>query len=419
VNAELPSALQDVVSDYAAEAAFCWASRDAALTQPHFALLYLDRIDRQLIAQLDGLATAGDSGAQAMGAITEESGALFAPAVLALQSQQHERLRAPFALAEANATLQRGLISAFGWVEPHYLRGIVKRLLSSQSSFHRVVGIRACAQHRMDPGLISARLFDAEDPAIRARALRTAGDLGKVEWVSTLTRYLSDEDPACRFWAARSAVLLGDRERALERLAGLANQAGPLRASALKLALQFLPLPEAHTLLQSFAHVAERKYELITGAGYTGDPKYIPWIISLMSDDATARAAGEAFSLITGVDLALLDLERKPPEDFEPGPNDDPEDTDVAMDWDDGLPWPDEKLVQGWWKKQGAPFTAGTRYFMGATLSRAHCINVLKTAYQRQRIAAAHHLCALSPGTPLFEWRAPSWRQAQELAQLK
>jgi hypothetical protein len=53
---------------------------------------------------------------------------------------------------------------------------------------------------------------------------------------------------------------------------------------------------------------------------------------------------------------------------------------------------------------------------MVAPPSRAHCIGILKNGFQRQRIAAAYHVCLLNPGTPLFEWRAPAWRQQRELA---
>jgi hypothetical protein len=74
--------------------------------------------------------------------------------------------------------------------------------------------------------------------------------------------------------------------------------------------------------------------------------------------------------------------------------------------------------VQRWWDQHGGQFASGARFFMGAGPSRPHCIDVLKRGYQRQRIAAAFHLCLLDPGTPLFEWRAPAWRQQQELARL-
>ena len=45
-------------------------------------------------------------------------------------------------------------------------------------------------------------------------------------------------------------------------------------------------------------------------AGAIGDPEFIPWLIDQMKILPLARPAGEAFTLITGVDLAYRDLER-------------------------------------------------------------------------------------------------------------
>jgi uncharacterized protein (TIGR02270 family) len=137
-----------------------------------------------------------------------------------------------------------------------------------------------------------------------------------------------------------------------------------------------------------------------------------------MGKNETARVAGEAFSLLTGADLAFLDLERKPPENFESGPNDDPNDPNVEMDPDDGLPWPHPERIQKWWGANSGRFQAGTRYFLGAPVTREHCLDVLKNGYQRQRILAAHYLCLLEPGTPLFNTSAPAWRQQRLLAKM-
>ena len=120
--------------------------------------------------------------------------------------------------------------------------------------------------------------------------------------------------------------------------------------------------------------------------------------------------------VITGLDLAYLDLERKPPEGGAGGPNDDPNDPNVAMDEDDGLPWPDPQRISRWWEANGARFTPGNRYFLGEPVTREKCVKALKDGFQRQRILAAHYLCLLEPGTPLFEWRAPSPRQQRLLA---
>jgi hypothetical protein len=55
---------------------------------------------------------------------------------------------------------------------------------------------------------------------------------------------------------------------------------------------------------------------------------------------------------------------------------------------------------------------------MGAPITRDLCIAVLEHGYQRQRILAAHYLCLLEPGTPLFNTGAPAWRQQRLLAQM-
>lgn len=157
---------------------------------------------------------------------------------------------------------------------------------------------------------------------------------------------------------------------------------------------------------------------LIQARGVIGDPIRVPWLIGHMEEVRTARAAGEAFTLISGADLALLDLERRPPEDFESGPNDDPDDPNVEMDPDEGLPWPDVAKVEEWWHANSHRFQKGQRYFMGQPVTREHCIHVLKTGYQRQRILAAHYLCLLNPGTPLFNTSAPAWRQQRLLAKM-
>jgi uncharacterized protein (TIGR02270 family) len=242
--------------------------------------------------------------------------------------------------------------------------------------------------------------------------------LGKREFLSRLGASLSDADPVSAVWAAWSAVLLGDRHNAFRYLTQLAHEDGPFRGRAFSLALLASSLQSAHDFLRSLADQPARVRWLIQGAGLVGDPAYLPWLMNQMSDDKLARVAGEAFTLMTGADLAGLDLERKPPENFESGPNDDPNDANVAMDEDESLPWPDVERIERWWAQNSSRFMPGQRYFVGAPVTREHCIEVLKTGYQRHRILAAHHLCLIEPGSVLFEWRAPAWRQARALAAL-
>jgi uncharacterized protein (TIGR02270 family) len=119
-----------------------------------------------------------------------------------------------------------------------------------------------------------------------------------------------------------------------------------------------------------------------------------------------ARLAGEALSMITGLDLAYLDLDRDAPEDFESGPNDDPRDEDVALDEDGDLPWPDPDRLGAWWASRRAAFPAGTAFFLGRPKEQADWLGALSDGFQRQRLAAALELAIRQPAAAMFEARA-------------
>ena len=105
-----------------------------------------------------------------------------------------------------------------------------------------------------------------------------------------------------------------------------------------------------------------------------------------------------------------------PPEGVEAGPNEDPEDENVALDEDDSLPWPDQGKLQRWWHARAAGLPAGRRIFMGAVPSPEVMARVLREGFQRQRIVAAQWHCLLAPGSRLFATAAPAWRQQRRVA---
>jgi uncharacterized protein (TIGR02270 family) len=321
------------------------------------------------------------------------------------------------AVAGAVPESRAGLISAFGWVSAHYLQGTIRSLVESIDPLRRAVGLAACAMHRVDPGRALTAAMGDPDPQLRARALRVAGEAGRRELLPICVTALSEDGSACRFWAARSALLLGDRDASLRALQGLAGAAGPWRRCALEHVLKIVDAAQAQALLRTLAQDASDPRLLLHGVGVAGDVHYVDWLVRQMGDDKLARLAGESFSMITGADLAWLDLERKPPEAVEAGPSESPEDDNVAMDEDDSLPWPDVVRIQAWWEANRGHFQTGVRYFVGEPVSAAHCRKVLREGYQRQRHAAAQYLCLLQPGSYLFPVAAPAWRQKRWLAE--
>lgn len=410
-------AIGTIVEQHVEEAATLRHTRRVLLSAPRVTLRDLARHDSRIEAQLDALAIAGeDAWAPCEAALEDGSvGALFTAAVRAIEDQQLARFDRLLLLAPEVPRGLAGIVSAFGWLEPDKLRGLVSGLLRSQEDARRVVGLAACGAHRVDPGLGSGRFIEDKAPDVRARALRIAGDLGHVESLSACIAATKDEDIHCRFWASWSAILLGDRNRALEVLMQIGLVEGPHRETALFISLMAAHLPNAHGVLQQIARQPQHLRLLTRGSGLVGDPSYISWLIGNMKKDRCARLAGEAFTFITGADLRLLKLTRTSPADHESGPNDDSEDPDVGMDEDDDLPWPDPEKVQVWWDANVDRFRAGGRHFMGEMVTEENCQRVLKQGCQRQRIAAAVYLSLLNPGTPLFEWRAPAFRQQRLL----
>jgi|EndMetStandDraft_4_1072995.scaffolds.fasta_scaffold69761_2 uncharacterized protein (TIGR02270 family) len=415
MQASLRPAVASVLQQHVDDAVNLRQTRASLVRAPHVRLRHLLRLDEQLRARLDGIRVAGAQGMTLLGAAlsSPDRANVFALAVSALESQDGPRLSRLIALAEGELPQARtGLVSAMGWVAASSLRGIVKSLLDAPQPFHQELGLAACAIHGVDGGTALQSAVERRSP----RALDYAAASGRLDLVDACLAASGSEEPAVRFAAARAALLLGDRHHAVEMLAQLATGEDALAAPALQLTLLVSPAEHAQVLLMSHSRAGKGVRSLIRATGTAGDPHYVPWLIKQMDDLKLSRLAGEAFSLITGIDLAQLDLERKPPQGEELVPNDEAADTDVSMDEDDGLPWPDPQRVGDWWQVHGGRFAAGTRYFMGEPPSPAHCLSVLRNGFQRQRGAAAQYLRLLTPGTPMFNTSAPAWRQQRLLA---
>ena len=407
-----------VVQQHAEDVAMLRNTRTFLVSAPHVKLHQLRRLDDRLAAHLDGLAVAGEFGSKLAAAALERPGRgeAFTATVRAIEDRDVLGLDRLLAIAEAVPETLFGVISAFGWVSAANLRGISKSLLDSPSPLRRQVGLAACEMHQVDPGTVVDAALNDDDAAVRARALRLVGYLGQVDKVSVCMDAMADEDARCAFAAARAAALLGNRGASVAALRAIALAPGPWRSPALGLLLKLQEPEDAHATLTALTQDAACVRLLIQGIGISGDPHYVPWLMKQMQDLKLTRLAGESFSLITGLDLAYLDLERKPPEGVDFGPNDDPDDDNVAMDEDDSLPWPDVEKITAWWQANGQRFASGTRYFMGEPPTTALCLGVLNTGFQRQRRAAATYLCLLKTGTPLFNTAAPAWRQQHLLA---
>lgn len=412
------SVIPHIIDQHAEEAAFLWLLRHNAVYAPHYNLKDLAKLDNRVEAHIDGLRIAGDYGWEACCNNLEFKGAgeVFAAGLLALEGNNIDRINKVYQVAEETPETLTGLVSAFGWVEPHLLQGKVSGLLVSKNPLWRQVGIAACAIHRVNPGKHLDQAIQDSDTQLRIRALRAAAELGRADLKQIIIEQVNDQDVTVSLWAAWSAVLLGARGNALSRLQTSIVEGSDFSVKAMSVAFRVLDLQAVKGLLKGLVQNENRLRDAIIGAGISGDPSYIPWLIKQMEVPKLAKIAGESFSFITGVDIAYEDLEGKLPKDFAPGPTENPEDEDVAMDADEDFPCPDPLLIGRWRKQRQQDFLPGQRYLSGKPANEPQCQSVLRSGKQRQRQAAALELALMQPATPLFETRDIGKRQQQWLS---
>lgn len=419
--AEISASINEpVVAQHAEDAAFLWTQRDEAVGAPHFTLSDLIRWDDRLEGCLEGLRIAGDHGWRLCEQALEDGGPgeVFAAAILALHGDGHvgaERLQRVLTAGAGAPELARGVAAALGWTAWPRAEQAARALLEDARPEVRRLALAAFAAHRQHPGDSLDAALDDGDPRVRARAARASGEIARPDLHPRLRRAFADPDAAVRFWAAWSAARLGDRSAgALDTLREAAGGDGPHTGPAREVLLRIERLPDARSRWESWAgDPARDKRVAAQAAGIIGDPALIAELLEWMADPDAARAAGEAFTLITGTDLALVGLDRDAPE---LRPESTEEDDDAPPDPDAHLPWPDPEKVRTWWAEHRGEFRDGVRHLRGREISEETANWTLLEGMQRQRAAAALELALLRPGEPIFNVRASGREQRLRLA---
>lgn len=398
-----------------------WMQRDHLAIQPHVLLTDLALIDKRVEAHLDGLRVAED---EAPGSAWElcstamqagEPGEVFPAAVLALEPNNAEWLAETLKFALTTPEAMRSLVSALGWLEYSRADKTIQLLLAAQDPAQRRIGVAALAVHRQNPKGVLAKAIADTDPALKARALRAAAELGAKDLLPAVKGGIKHGDESVRFWAAWSTALLANDRDAVAQLQSVAQSAGPLAERAVHIAARRVEPRSAVAWLRTLAQKPESARIAAIGVGALGLPDLVPLLFEQMKIPALARVAGEAFSMITGVNLAYQDMEGEQPKGFQAGPTEDPADEDVAMDADENRPWPAPEKIKAWWEKQKSQFKPGERNLCGRPMTEESLQHVLRGGFQTQRAAAALELTIRKPGQPLFNVRAPGTRQRQQL----
>lgn len=406
--------IADVIEQHWEEAGLLWAQRAAAGGKASFSLRDLSDLDERVEAHLDGLRVAGEEGWKLClrSAVWEEPGEAFAAGALALAGPEDSRIQEISGPLKANPALIPGFVSALGWLDASAVQSRIQNLLASDSPIERLAGLGGAAVHRLRiEGPLAKALNDPEE-LIAARACRAVGELGLADLAGRLPPHLSAKAEACAFWAAWSLAVHSGHSAALRRLGEFLGTESPWQVRAAEVLFRRMEAAAAADLQRRIAAQPGQTRLAIRAAGIIGDPGMVPWLLEQMNNPKAMRLAADAFQTITGADFVMAQLRKNSP----PRP---PvaEDTgeDQPLDPDEDLVWPEPAAVRNWWARHSDRFPRGTRCLLGKPLSPEWLREVLISGQQPQRAAAALELTLRQPGTPLFNIKAPGFRQLQLL----
>ncbi|MCF6337429.1 MAG: TIGR02270 family protein [Gammaproteobacteria bacterium] len=411
----MDSAYRDIVDQHAINVGLLWEFRMVVINQPHYAPEALAKLEQRINRHLNALLLqpelAWDIAAEALEA--EEPGETFTATLLAFATRGNdentEKTAQVTKAGRVNAKTFKGLVSALGWLPGETGLKWIQPLLKSNDldDNHLAIAVSRILSH--DPGEPLVHLLErgAQHPQhpLFIYCLRLAGELKRVDLKAACHQAATAENPDIRFWGIWSSVLLGGHGFA-QALEPYILQTNPWQQKAIQLAFRVVPDNVADAwIAQLLGHPGHHSGQLrqgIKAIAANGRIHAIPRLIVLMQDDTLARIAGEAFSLLTGIDLKQQQLTRpRPPLDEDPG------DIDSALE-DAELPWPDAAKVAAQWQPQATDFDAGQRYLMGQPINAAHLNSIIASGYQRQRHAAALELALLEPLSSLNNTHAIS-----------
>ena len=407
-----------IIEQYAEEAAIVWLRRDYAATQPHIVRDDLAEIDRRLDAIADGLVLAERGGWDACWDELQRGDdvELYAPVRWMVTRHDLARWESLRPIARHTPIVERTIAAAVAattwddaepWVAQWCSGDCLERCLAA-----------AVARMYQQPEAVPWRdWLDDDAPQVRRAAIAAIGTLGLDAYRQTLMTRLMDD----RETELESAVSLARwevdepvREVVSRRLRDdereKRNWTGEEDQWLAEWYLSAIPHDDACCVVRRWREEAVVPLFLL-GCRVVADAQFLEDVIPWLDHPEWARPAGEVVTHITGLRFSAPPLEGEPPADWEGGPNDDPDDDDVALDPYDNLPWPNRAAVTDAVSQPQLP--VGQPLILGRSCDAETLHDVWARGQQRERRHASIRLALRQPNRPYAMVTDPTARQCE------
>jgi len=411
ITEQKANSYRGIYEQYVVDASFLWVLRSVNVKQPHYYLSDLAELELRISDNLDGLMSSFELAWKICleELVYEQAGETFTAAVIAFRSHDINKIKFIVAHGFTNEETFKGLVSALGWLPKTIVNDWIKKFLYSKDLNHKYLAIAVSSLRRKNPGNILNDILSREDclenEALLARSLRLVGELKLYSLSNVVAKIVLTKNQTIKFWANWALVLLGEYKRILN-LFEFIEEDSELQLLATEIIFKVLPIDQARIKISALSKHPDRMRTIIHASGYLGDPYAIPWLIDKMHHIDTAKIAGEAFTLITGIDLERYNLAIDTTEEIAAVPNDD--DENVDMDEDENLPFPDVNKINHIWLRYRDRYHVGGRYMMGIEVSQNTPQTIdklsalLKQVSMRQRKSVALTLALIGPQLPFI-----------------
>jgi len=394
--------IPEIVQQFADDSAFLAMQRNQAHQRDSETLADLMVLENRLHAHLNGLKVSGKACWPFLedNLSFEEYGEFFSATHFSASRDMQEEFDSIYELAEPQPHLVNAMVDALIWIHSDNINALLSRLYSSENPNLQALVIRVLSECRKISMEQLSLAFKSEEKPILLASVLAAAENGFNPLHDLIKPLMDHDDEDIQFYAAWSAIRFSDAA-AMERLKSFVNHP-QFGDSALQYVCMQKDSQNTIDLLKTLYQDEATILLAIKGLAYLGNVKSIPSLMELMEQDELAKAAGNAFSFITGVDLLAQGLYiNKAEEDENESEN------ETLVD----LPWPDKNKIQHWWQINHNRFDLNKRYFLGQEWSTQQFKFALKSGRQQQRAYAALCLAVYQPGKAMFNVCAPVKRQ--------
>ncbi len=244
------------------------------------------------------------------------------------------------------------------------------------------------------------------EPVVQAAVLRALRHLPLDFDPGLVTFQLGSPAGAVVEAAVETGLVLG-LPAAWTRCRELASAPGSGRGRALLLLALLGHDLDQRRVVQALAEEPTRK-DALFALGFAGTRAAAEACLDVMKEEESGKLAGEAFTAITGLDLATSGMiAAEPPAPDEPTPfEEDDLDADLVPKPEDLLPRPEVDRIAAWWGKNRNRFDPDRRYLRGTQASLGALRDGLERGPTRRRHATALELAVRSQNRLWVQTRA-------------